>query len=160
MQDGACVILSFMEWETYEHQFTEKNNDWYASVILIAGSLVAVEFLVGNFLLILLTIIATIAVILVAVRRPDLIAVAVQKNGVLVGSTLYTYGSLDGFAIREYFGEYRLLLESNRHFMPLISVPISDEVSIEDLHEMVARYLPERDLHESLPHLLFEHLGF
>ena len=40
-----------MEWDALEHSYTEKTNDWYASAILIAGSLIAVEFLMNNFLL-------------------------------------------------------------------------------------------------------------
>ncbi len=51
-----------MQWETPEHRFKEKTNDWYASVILIAGALVAIEFLVNNFLLITLTMVGTAAV--------------------------------------------------------------------------------------------------
>ncbi|HEY9585063.1 MAG TPA: hypothetical protein VJJ02_00515 [Candidatus Paceibacterota bacterium] len=149
-----------MEWETLEHRYTEKTNDWYASVILIAGSLVAVEFLFNNFLLITLTVIGTFAFLLLAVRRPLLMHVEVRSSGVRAGNVLYPFVSLDGFAIAEYAGEQRLLLESNRHIMPLIVIPVPDTVRPDELRDVLAQYLPEKELHESFAHLIFERLGF
>lgn len=149
-----------MEWETLEHRYTEKTNDWFASVILITGSLVAVEFLFNNFLLITLTFVGTFAFLLLAVRRPELMHVEVRSSGVRMGNILYPYVSLDGFAVAEYAEEKKLLLESNRHLMPLIVIPIPDTIHQDELRDLLAQYLPEKELHESLPHLLFERLGF
>src|SRR3989338_8773772 len=132
-----------MEWETLEHSYSKKTNDWYASVILIAGALVAVEFLFNNFLLITLTIVATFALLVLAVRRPELIHVEVRNNGIRAGNTLYPYVSLDGFTIARHHEEERLLLESNRHFMPLIVIPVADTVPIDELRDLLAQYLPE-----------------
>ncbi len=149
-----------MEWKTLEHSYTEKTNDWYASAILISGSLIAVEFLMHQLLLVTLTFVATIAIILLAARRPEVITIEIRKNGIRSGDVFYPYHNFDGFAIMEYFGEPRLLLESNRHFLPLIVIHISHEVDLEDLHELMSHYLPEKELHESFFHLLFEKLGF
>ena len=149
-----------MEWETLEHTYTEKTNDWYASAILIAGSLIALEFLFNNFLLITLTIIGTITFLLMAAKRPDIVRVEVRKNGIRVGETLFPYQMLDGFSIIDYTPERRLLLRSTRTFMPLIVIHIDDEVDVEELHDLLAHYLPELELHESIPQLLMERLGF
>ncbi len=149
-----------MEWQTLEHSYTEKTNDWYASAILISGSLIALEFLFNNFLLITLTIIATITFLLMAAKRPSEVSVRVKKNGIQVGDTLFPYQMLDGFSIIEYTPEKRLLLRSSRTFMPLIVVHIADDVDTEELHDLLTRYLPEQELHESIPQLLMERLGF
>ncbi|OGZ08751.1 MAG: hypothetical protein A3D65_04070 [Candidatus Lloydbacteria bacterium RIFCSPHIGHO2_02_FULL_50_13] len=149
-----------MQWETLEHQHREKTNDWYASVIIIAGALIAIEFLLNDFLLITLTVVGTIAFLLLSVRRPEMMHIEIGSRGVRAGNTLYPYSSLDGFAVAEYPHEHRLLLESNRHFLPLIVIPIPDEVHADDVHDEIAQYLPQKELHESFPHLLFERLGF
>src|SRR3989338_11029925 len=122
-----------MEWETLEHSYSKKTNDWYASVILIAGALVAVEFLFNNFLLITLTIVATFALLVLAVRRPELIHVEVRNNGIRAGNTLYPYVSLDGFTIARYHEEERILIESNRLFLPLLVIPAAVTLSIVSL---------------------------
>ena len=149
-----------MKWEVLEHSYTEKTNDWYASVIIIAGALVIVEFMMRNFLLIALTIIGTVTFILAAARRPEMITVETKRSGIRVDNTFYPYQSLDGFAIIDYTPEPRLLLESNRRLMPLIVVHLPDDLDPEDLHEELSQYIPEKELHESLPHLLLERVGF
>ena len=149
-----------MEWHTLEHSYIEKTNDWYASVILISGALVAVEFLMNNILLVTLTFIATATFILLAARKPEMMHVEILRKGVRAGNILYPYHSLDAFGIAEYHHENRLLLESNKHIMPLIVVPIAHDVDIEELRETLAEYLEEKTLHESFAHLLLERLGF
>ncbi len=152
--------MHIMEWETLEHSYHEKTNDWYASVILIAGSLIVVEFLINNFLMITLTFIGTITFILLAARRPDMMHVQLRETGVYAYDHLYTYHSLDAYAIAEYHHETRLLLESNRHIMPLIVVPIPDDVDPEQVRILLNKYLPEKELHESFAHLILERFGF
>lgn len=114
----------------------------------------------NNMILITLTFIGTVAFLLLAARRPEMMHVEIRNNGIRAGNTLYPYSSLDGFAIAEYEHEARLLLESNRHIMPLIVVSLSQEVDLDQMRDLLAQYLPETELHESLPHLLFERLGF
>ena len=149
-----------MEWEALEHSYSEKTNDWYASAILISGSLIAVEFLLNNFLLITLTVIATVAFLLMAAKKPDIVHAQIRKNGIRVGEILYPYQMLEGFSVIEYTPERRLLLQSTRTFMPLIVIHVADDIDVEELHDELAHYLPERELHESVPQLLMERLGF
>ena len=159
-ENDGVLQYPYMEWEALEHSYTEKTNDWYASAILISGSLIAVEFLLNNFLLITLTLIATTTFLLMAAKRPSMLLVQIRRNGVRVGETLYPYQMLEGFSVIEYTPEARLLLRSTKTFMPLIVVHVADEIDVEELHDELAHYLPERDLHESLPQILMERVGF
>lgn len=149
-----------MEWDTLEHAEVEHTNDWKASVVLIAGALIAIGFLFGNFLLVVLIFIATVALLLMAARKPAMIHVEIKKSGVREGTLYYPFRTLDGFSIVEHGDAHRLLLESNHRLMPLIVIPIADTVDPEELHEFLERFIPEKELHESLPHLLMERLGF
>ena len=149
-----------MEWDVPEHLYFEKSNDWYASVIIIAGALVALEFLLQNFLIIVLTIIATVAIILVSSRKPEMMHVAIGNLGIRASNTLYPFSSLDAFAVVEHPHENKILLESNRHMMPLIYIPIPEDADLGEIRELLLDYLPEKDLRESPLHLLLEKLGF
>ena len=154
------ILEEYTEWNILEHFYYEKTNDWYASVILIAGSLIAVEFLINNFLLITLTFIGTVTFLLLAARRPEIIHVEIRTSGIRAGNLLYSYDSLDGYAIAEHDHETRLLLESNRHIVPLIVIPVPDDMDLEELREELGKYLPEKEIRESLAHLLLERFGF
>jgi hypothetical protein len=149
-----------MEWDTLEHAEVEHSNDWKASVILVAGSLIAVEFLFGYYIGIVLTFVATATLLLMAARKPEMIHVEIKRNGILAGTLFYPFRTLDGFSVVEHTNEHRLLLESNHRLMPLIMIPVADTIDPEDLHEFLSKFIPEKELHESLPHLLMEKLGF
>lgn len=149
-----------MEWDTLEHSYTKKTNDWYASVIVIAGAVIAVEFLVGNFLLIILTFIGTATFLLLTARQPNMMHVEITKKGIRAGNTLYPFSDLNGFAVAEYEHERRLLLESNRQVVPLHVVPLPLEIDVDNLSEVLSAYIPEKDLREPIPYLIFERLGF
>lgn len=149
-----------MEWDTLEHSYHEKTNDWYLSVILIAVALITVEFFMNNFLLITLTFIGTITFILLAARIPEMIHVEIRDMGIREGNLLYPYQSLDAYTVTTDGHEMKLLLESNRRLMPLIVIPISDDVDPDQVRVELDKHLPEKELHESLAHLLLERLGF
>ncbi len=149
-----------MEWDTLEHTEVEHSNDWKASVILIAGALIAVSFLFGNYILVILVFVATVTLLLMAGRKPEIIHVEIKRNGILAGTLFYPFRTLDGFSVIEHAEEHRLLLESNHRLMPLIVIPVADTIDPEDLHEFLSKFIPEKELHESLPHLLMEKLGF
>lgn len=149
-----------MQWDTLEHPEIHHTNDWYASVIIIAGALIAVAFLYENYLLVALIFIGTFALLLLAARKPQMIHVEIRKTGVREGNILHPYQSLDGFSVVEFHNGHRLLLESNRKLMPLIVISVADTVDADELHDVLAQYLPVKELHESVPHQLMEKLGF
>jgi hypothetical protein len=86
--------------------------------------------------------------------------VEIRKTGIREGNILHPYQSLDGFSVVEFHNGHRLLLESNRRLMPLIVIPIPGTIDHEELHDVLAQYLPVKELHESVPHQLMERLGF
>ncbi|OGZ05490.1 MAG: hypothetical protein A2845_05760 [Candidatus Lloydbacteria bacterium RIFCSPHIGHO2_01_FULL_49_22] len=149
-----------MEWDTLEHSYHEKTNDWYLSVILIASALIIVEFFMNNFLLITLTFIGTIAFVLLAARIPEMIHIEIREMGIREGDLLYPYQSLDAYTVTTYEHETKLLLESNRRLMPLIVIPIPDDIDPDQVRVELDKHLPEKELHESFAHLLLERLGF
>jgi hypothetical protein len=149
-----------MEWDTLEHPEIHHTNDWYASVIIIAGALIAVSFLYKNFLFVTLIFVGTFALLLLAARKPQMMHVDIRKTGVREGNILHPYQSLDGFSVIEYHDGHRLLLESNRRLMPLIVISVPSTINADALHDMLAKYLPVKELHESIPHQLMEKLGF
>lgn len=149
-----------MEWDTLEHAHIERTNDWYASMILIAGALIAVEFIFGNFILVILTFVATAALLLMSAQKPEMIRVEITKSGIRAGTLFYPIRTLDGFSVTEHSEGHKLLLESNHRLMPLIVIPIAESVNPEELREFLSNFAPEKELYESLPHQLMEKLGF
>lgn len=149
-----------MEWDVLEHVHHEKSNDWYASVIVIAGVLVAAELYYGSFVLIALTVVAAVAILVVSSKPPRTIRVSVGGSGVRAGGVFYPYSTLDAFAVIEHHTEHKILLESVKPYLPLIVVPIAQDVPLEELRNLLAKSLPEKELNEPFAHIVAEYLGF
>lgn len=149
-----------MEWDVPEYHHEEKDSNWFAAAIVLAGALVAVEFMFNQFVLIALTITATTALFLVAKREPNMMRVEIKKTGIRAGSMFYPFANLDGFAVIDHPNEHKILLESTKAFMPIIVVPVARDIDLDVLHDQLAEFLPSKDLREPVGHVLFERLGF
>lgn len=150
----------YLAWEAPEHHHTEKSNDWYwiLGIIAIAGSITSV--LLGNVLFGIVIILAAVAVFLISQKEPRIIAFEISSQGVQVDKTLYSYSSIESYGIDESspIGPH-LLLKSKHMFMPLIILPIPDE-AVEDIEWMLRAKLTEEHLTEPFSHRLLEFFGF
>ncbi|HXK37741.1 MAG TPA: hypothetical protein VJ579_01610 [Candidatus Paceibacterota bacterium] len=148
-----------MQWSTPTAHIQKKSNDWFASLIVITGALIFVSILTSNYIVALL-ILSTAVALIIAHSAPHLAQnVELRTGGIIVGNTLTPWDTLESFALQEYFGIPRLLLLSKKHWMPIISIPIAEDVNIEELREVVEEVLPEKDIHEPFLHLLAERFG-
>lgn len=148
-----------MQWSTPTAHIQKKSNDWFASLIVITAALIFVSILTSNYILAFLILSITIALI-IAHSAPHVPQnVELRTGGIIVGNTLTPWDTLESFALQEYFGIPRLLLRSRKHWIPIISIPIGEDVEIEELREIMEEVLPEQDIHEPFLYLLGERFG-
>jgi hypothetical protein len=148
-----------MEWETPEYTHQEKGHDWYLAVVIVAGALVVTEVILHDIVLVVLTILATITFLLLAVRKPQTLRVVITEKGVAVGQDFFAFSSLKHFGIVQSRGGRKIMLESTKSFSPYIIIPLGDE-DPEAARELLKTHIPEENLEEPLSHLIIERLGF
>lgn len=147
-------------WEAPEHHHIEKSHDWYWALgILTIASTVTALFL-GNILFGMLILIAGGILSIAAAREPQIIPYAVTARGVRVGNDLFPYSTLDSFYVDEDnpLGP-QLLVKSKRLLMPILVIPLPDEV-MDEVDEVISERLPEEELEEPFFNKLLEFLGF
>jgi len=149
-----------MEWDTLEHAYQEKSKDWYAAVTIVGLALIVLAFFLGNILMAFLILIGGATFLLLAARQPQTVHVNITHTGIRIGQTLYPYNTLDAFALEEHPFGNKILLESTKSFMHLVVVPIAQNIQLTELHRVLAEHLPEKEISESLGHIIFERLGF
>lgn len=148
-----------MQWSTPTAHIQKKSNDWFASLIILAGALIFVSILTSNYILALLILSTTVALI-IAHSAPHIPQnVELRTGGIIVGNMLTPWNSLEAFALQEYFGIPRLILSSKKHWIPIISIPIGEDVDIDELRELMEEVLPEKDIHEPFLYLIAERFG-
>lgn len=160
-----------IHWQTEEYIHYERTVDWYWSLVILAAALVALSVYLNNILFGFIVAIGAFAVALFAHRPPDMVEYAATERGVRVGGRLYPYQSLDAFWIYnpedhgEQYGNThnfpkKLFLESNKSLAPLITIPLSDAVSAEDLRYYLLGYLTEKKIEEPFGQKMMQILRF
>jgi hypothetical protein len=126
---------------------------------LITLTLVIIALSLGNILFAIVLIIGSVAVSFQASQQPDIIEIKVTKQGVQVADTLYPFSSLQSFWVVNSPQEQKLILKSEKTYMPYVVVPI-DGVNPENVRHFLLQYLPEEKLKEPLSQKIMEYLGF
>lgn len=148
-----------IEWTAPEFNYTPKGPDWYWTVGIITTTLVIIAIITSNLLFAIVLIVGGFALSYQAGQKPDIVEVAVDNRGVRMRDTLYPYSSLRSFWIENNPHEQKLILQSEKTFMPYVITPIED-VEPEQLRHYLLQYLPEEHHKEPLSQKIMEYLGF
>lgn len=148
-----------ISWEAPEFIPHEKGPDWYWAVGVIAITLAVAAIMFGNILFALVILAGSLTLTLQASRDPDMISFTLDEDGVQAGDTLYPYSSLKSFWVENNPHEQKILLQSEKVWMPYIVVPIA-EIDPEEVRNFLIEYLPEEEHQEPLSQKVMEYLGF
>ena len=166
-EETVCGRILYMfndtrsvSWEAPEHRHIEKTTDWYWIVGIVAISASVVSIILDDILFSIVILLAATTMGIFGHRKPKILPFEISIRGVRVGETLYTYDSLEQYAIDEEAPEGpQLILRSRHYFMPLIILPLPEEY-IDDIEAILGMKLPEVHMHEPLSHRLLEFFGF
>lgn len=149
-----------IEWDAHEYEHKERSPDWFWAVGIISVSVAIASVIFGNIIFGILVIIATFALSIFANRPPSTLHVIVDERGITRGNVLYPYQTLKSFWIDIEHSHKKIILRSEKMFMPLIIIPLSDEVDVERIHDSLSQFIAE-EFH-TLPFVekVLEYLGF
>jgi hypothetical protein len=154
--------LKSITWEAYEHEHREKSKDWYWSlgILIVTASLLSIIF--GNYLFGVLLIVIGASLGIVGSRHPKLTLFELNKMGIRIGNKLFPYATLDAFWVQDNNEHNRtslLLVRSRKTMVPLLVIPL-EGVETEDVRDFLLYNLLEKEMEESLSHIILESLGF
>ena len=149
-----------IEWDAHEYEHKERSPDWFWAVGIISVSVAIASVIFGNIIFGILVLISTFALALFINRPPSTLRVAVDEKGITRGKVRYPYQTLQSFWIDTEHPHKKIILRSEKLFMPLIIVPLGNEVDTEQLHENLSNFLPEEFHSLPLIERILEYLGF
>lgn len=150
---------TILEWQSPEHHFDKKSNDWYwiLGVICLGASVLAFWF--GNFLFGIFIIIAGGTIGMLSYKETKVVPIKINMKGIIFGKFLYPWMSYRSFWIEdEHTHGARILLHPVSSYLPLTVVPINKEVDLNDVRDILLEFLEEEFLSESLVHKWFDKL--
>lgn len=148
-----------LHWVAHEYENRVRSPDWFWAVGILAVAIAATSVIMNNVLFAIVVLLSGFALLLYAARKPELLDVFVDDKGVRIDKYFYPYHTLESFWIDEHESRSRVLIKSQKLFMPYIIVPTGD-IDPDLLKEHLSMYLPEIFHSESVFHHLMEYLGF
>lgn len=149
----------FLEWQSPEHQFNRKKSDWYWILGIITLATAVLAFYFNNFLFGVFILIAGGTLGFLSYQDTKTIEIKITLRGVISGRFLHPWSSYRSFWIDdEHTQGYRLLLRPVNSFLPLTIIPISDEVDLDEVQDILLEFLDEEFLRESVVHRWFDNL--
>jgi len=153
-----------INWKTIEHHHEDKSSDWYWILGIIAITTAILAVYVGNILFAIVILLAAFTMILHVHTDHAEIDVYINKKGIRINQTLYPYSTLESFWIdeEEEFDHIpnQLLIKSAKTLVPLIIIPITSNIDIEELKDYLLTYIDEEEMEEPFSNRLMEFLGF
>lgn len=156
-----------LEWQSYYRKITERDEDWFWALGVIAIFSGIISLLFGNILLAI--IIGLTAFILFShEKRPidNTLSVKINKRGVQLNNELFTYEKISSFWVDEDDDkedgeekEPRLILHYKRLFVPNVIIPIIGP-SPKKVRQMMLKYGEEEKHIQSFTEIALDILGF
>ena len=148
---------SILEWHSPEHHFDKKSTDWYWMLGIICIGASVLSFYFGNFLFGIFIVIASLTVGMLSYKETKVVPIKIVHKGIVFGKHLYPWISFRSFWIEdEHVHGARILLHPNSSFLPMITIPINEEVDLNDVREVLLEFLVEEFLAESIIHHWFD----
>ena len=149
-----------ISWQIEEYSHREKTPDWYwaLGVIAVAGAITAIIY--KNILFAILIILSSLILGYYAAREPEIMDVSINEDGIKIRDYMYTFEKIKGFAIEEHFMGNKLLIESSRTIVPILSIPLPENLDTEGLYELLITKIKEKPITFPVSHRIIEHIGF
>ncbi len=148
-----------LSWHTIEHHYTEKTADWYWIVAIVSISIAIISIIMNNIIFAILILVASFTLSLFASKKPGVIEVTINGQGVIIGRTKYPYVNLDSFWVEDIPNHEKLIIKSKKLFSPFI-IAFIDEVHPDEVRQAMLKHLREEEHTEPLLEKLLIRLGF
>lgn len=146
-------------WNGPEYKHAPKSIDWLWTIGLLAvvGFVVALFF--HNYIFGIFILVSGATLIFFSIRHPQDVSFLLTKDSINIAGKEYPYKKLKGFKIKENEEENKLLIMTDGHFLPILTIPLPIESS-KQVYDILIEFLPELPLEESPSMIFMEKLGF
>jgi len=149
-----------IKWKALEYDYVDRKPDWFWAFGIVSISIILTSIVLGNVLFALLVLVGSVALFIFSIRHPQLQDYSIGQRGIAFENKVYPYSSLSSFWIETEGETPKLLIKSKKTIMPLIVLPLSEEVEFEDIRDYLLDHLDEEHLFESVTQKIMERLGF
>jgi len=149
-----------IEWTALEYEEKERGNDWFWALGIIIIASVITSFIYANYFFGIFLILGGILLVTFAVKKPDLVFYELNERGLKIRSRLYPYKNIKAFWVQKNEERSILFIKSERMFMPIISMPVKQNIAEEIRNFMLSANVKEEEMEEHISEKIMDSLGF
>jgi len=153
------IILDRMEWQAPEYKHKDKSIDFIWAIGLVALVMCGFAIWQANYVFAIFIIVSAATLILFSIRRPQELVFIIETNGFSMGKDKYEWKKIKGFNIKKENNEASLLIELDKHILPVYTVSLPIELA-DNARENLLRVIPNIELEESKSMKFMEKIGF
>lgn len=161
-----------LEWSALEYEEKDRSQDWFwaLGIIVITSSIASI--ILGNYFFAALLILGGVLLGFFALKKPEIVVYELNDKGLKIRNRLYPYENIKAFWVQlekkislnpsDHRTEMKpmLFINSERIFMPVISIPINETIA-DDIHSIfLAQDIAEVEMKEHPSEKIMEILGF
>ena len=150
---------SITQWDAPEYFYHKKNADWYWAVIISTLSIAVASFIFKNYLFAFFIIIAGASMCHFGTKKPETIHCSIKEDGIRAKNTVFPFESITYYDIHNTNNEPKILLLTNRAFMPLVTIPAQEEI-LEKIDHALSQKIDHTELREPGINKLLDMFGF
>jgi hypothetical protein len=145
-------------WKTPDALSKPKTAEWYWMFGIIGVSTAVAFAIVGNALFGLVVLLGLFAVALFSFKKTPSTEVEITNTGIRTDKILTPFKTLESFWIEEIKPQKKLLLKSQKTYLPLIVIPIQN-INTEELRKNLSAHIKEEQLERSVFDEILEKVG-
>ena len=154
-----------LAWSALEYEDKERSKDWFWALgtIVVTSSIASIIF--GNYFFAVLLFLGGFLLGFFAIKKPDMVSYELNVKGLKIRTQLYPYENIKSFWVQKGSHEEltlkpTLFVKTERMFMPMLSIPIENNIA-EDIHSiMISKNITEKEMKEHPSLKIMESLGF
>ena len=148
-----------LSWSALEFEEKDRHPDWVWYAGLIFGIAAILSFFYKNIFFGIFLVIAGVAVIIFAQRKPKRLTVTLGEKDIKIDDEFIAYARVRQFWIDETGKPDKLLLLVKGGFVPIVALPL-EGVTADAVRTKMTKHAPEQLLRESVGIKIAERLGF
>src|SRR5512141_1166647 len=142
-----------LEWSALEYEEKERSKDWFWALGIIVATSSIASIIFGNYFFAALLILSGLLLGFFAIKKPDTVTYELNDKGLKIRTRLYPYENIKSFWVQIGASPMTnvkplLFINSERVFMPIISIPISAEMAPEIHAIMLEKNIAEVEMKE------------
>ena len=146
-------------WQASEYEHKEKTPDWYWALGVIAVSSAVISIIYKNYIFAVFIVLASAILFMFSLKKPEIMNMEINEKGVKIKDEFYPFEMIKTFWIENQGGEKKLLLHSSRILMPIIALPIEENLEGR-IRSALSNNLKEEEMKEPATQKVMEYFGF